>query len=54
VIARKISQCSRNETGARCFEAFKSITQTLARNGRDVVAGLVDLFQGRDPLAASP
>lgn len=54
VIARKISQCSRNENGARCFEAFKSITQTLAQNGRDVVAGLVDLFQGRDPLAASP
>jgi hypothetical protein len=54
VIARKVSQCSRNETGARCFEAFKSVTQTLAQNGRDVVAGLVDLFQGRDPFMASP
>jgi transposase len=54
VIARKISQCSRNETGARCFEAFKSVTQTLARQGRDVVAGLLDLFHGRDPFAASP
>ena len=54
VIARKISQCSCNETGARCFEAFNSITRTLVQNGRDAVAGLVDIFQERDPFAASP
>jgi transposase len=31
VIARKVSHCSRNERGARAFEAFTSVIQTLRR-----------------------
>ena len=31
VIARKVSHCSRNERGARGFEAFTSVIQTLRR-----------------------
>ncbi|NDJ15564.1 MAG: hypothetical protein EBY17_31055 [Acidobacteriia bacterium] len=31
VIARKASHCSRNQRGARAFEAFTSVIQTLRR-----------------------
>jgi transposase len=31
VIARKVSHCSRNERGARAFEAFASVIQTLRK-----------------------
>lgn len=31
VIARKVSHCSRNENGARAFEAFTSVLQTLRK-----------------------
>ena len=31
VIARKVSHCSRNQRGARAFEAFTSVIQTLRR-----------------------
>ncbi len=31
VIARKVSHCSRNERGARAFEAFTSVIQTLRK-----------------------
>jgi hypothetical protein len=31
VIARKLSHCSRNERGARAFEAFTSVIQTLRK-----------------------
>ncbi|HZA22432.1 MAG TPA: transposase, partial [Dehalococcoidia bacterium] len=33
VIARKVSQCSKNEAGAYAFSAFKSVVQTLAKRG---------------------
>ncbi len=52
VIARKVSHCSKNDTGARVFEAFKSVTQTLARRGHDVEEGLVHLYQTGSVLAA--
>jgi hypothetical protein len=32
VIARKVSHCSRNPRGARAFEAFTSVLQTLRKN----------------------
>lgn len=32
VIARKVSHCSRNQRGARAFEAFTSVIQTLRKN----------------------
>jgi len=52
VIARKVSQCSKNERGARTFEAFKSVTETLRLEGKSVFKGLVELFteaRARDP-----
>jgi transposase len=33
VIARKVSQCSKNEAGAHAFAAFKSVVQTVAKRG---------------------
>ena len=31
VIARKVSQCSKNQAGAYAFSAFKSVIQTLVK-----------------------
>jgi hypothetical protein len=33
VIARKVSQCSKNKAGAYAFSAFKSVVQTLVKQG---------------------
>lgn len=33
VIARKVSQCSKNQPGPEAFAAFKSIAQTAVKNG---------------------
>ena len=47
VIARKVSHCSKNERGARAFEAFTTVVQTLKKRGsRSVVADLAHLFTG--------
>ena len=47
VIARKVSQCSKNARGARAFEAFTSVLQTLKRRGaRSLVEGLCQIFRG--------
>jgi transposase len=46
VIARKVSQCSKNEAGANAFSAFKSVVQTLVkRDTGSVVEGLYTLFR---------
>jgi hypothetical protein len=46
VIARKVSHCSKNERGARAFEAFVSVIQTLKkRGGPSLVDGLAGVFQ---------
>src|SRR5918996_1802974 len=46
VIARKVSQCSKNEAGANAFSAFKSVVQTLVkRRAGSVVEALVTLFR---------
>ena len=46
VIARKVSQCSKNGAGAHAFEAFTSIVRTLAKKGADsLVEGLYQLFR---------
>jgi transposase len=47
VIARKVSQCSKNKQGARIFEAMKSVATTLCFRGQCAAAGLADLIQGR-------
>jgi hypothetical protein len=45
VIARKVSQCSKNEAGANAFSAFKSVIQTLVKRGAgSVVEALCSLF----------
>jgi transposase len=46
VIARKVSQCSKNGAGAHAFEAFTSVLRTLAKKGTDsLVEGLYQLFR---------
>jgi hypothetical protein len=46
VIARKVSQCSKNYQGAYTFSALKSVVQTLAKRGAgSVVEGLYHLFR---------
>jgi hypothetical protein len=45
VVARKVSQCSKNARGAQTFAAFTSVVHTLAKNGADsVVEGLLHVF----------
>jgi hypothetical protein len=47
VIARKVSQCSKNEKGACIFEAMKSVVSTLALRGHNVAKGLAALMRGQ-------
>ena len=45
VIQRKVSQCSKTQSGANAFSAFASIIRTLLKRGEtSVVAGLMHLF----------
>jgi hypothetical protein len=45
VIARKVSHCSRNQRGARNFEAFTSVLQTIRKgNPAGIVASLIKLI----------
>jgi transposase len=46
VIARKVSQCSKNQSGADAFAAFASVTRTLIQRSHAPVDGLVDVFRG--------
>lgn len=52
VIARKVSHCSKNETGAGIYEKMKSITATLKLRGQNVAKGLADLIRGKPVPAA--
>jgi transposase len=46
VIARKVSQCSKNSRGTHAFEAFSSVVRTLTKQGIDaVVEALYHLFR---------
>ena len=46
VIARKVSQCSKNDAGAGAFSAFVSVIGTLVLRGcQSVVAGLCDVLR---------
>ena len=54
VIARKVSHCSKNERGARTYEAMKSVTATLALRGHQVSSALAGLITGNPmPQAVS-
>ena len=55
VIARKVSQCSKNDGGAHAFAAFTSVVRTLAKkSATSLVEGLYHLFQSPNPQAFSP
>ena len=46
VIARNLSQCSKNGRGAHAFAAFSSVVRTLAKHGvASLVEGLCNLFR---------
>ena len=50
VIARKVSHCSGNERGARAFEAFTSVLQTICKtNPAGRVAALIQLISPPAP-----
>jgi transposase len=53
VIARKVSQCSKNEAGAYAFSAFKSVIQTLLKRGAgSLVEVLCALFRSPEAQLA--
>ena len=47
VIARKVSQCSKNERGARSYAVLRSIFETLRRRTSDVISSFTDLLSGK-------
>jgi hypothetical protein len=53
VIARKVSHCSKNERGARAFEAFVSVLETARNNCTtritDALCNLLDETQAAAP-----
>lgn len=49
VIARKVSQCSKSESGAQAFAAFKSVIGTLKKSGGEVLEKLTALIAGTPP-----
>jgi hypothetical protein len=51
VIARKVSQCSKNQAGAYAFSAFKSVIQTLVKRGAgSLLEALYALFCSQKPI----
>lgn len=46
VIARKVSQCSKNSAGAKAHAGFMSVLETFKRRGQDLVEGLTTLLGG--------
>lgn len=55
VIARKVSQCSKNVPGAHAFAAFTSVVRTLAKQGvASIVEGLYQLFRSAQLHTAPP
>jgi hypothetical protein len=54
VIARKVSQCSKNARGAQTFAAFATVVRTLAKTGvESVVEGLLPVFHSAQMPDAS-
>jgi hypothetical protein len=45
VIARKVSQCSKNGRGADTFAAFKSVVRKITQAGGSIVEGLCAIFR---------
>ena len=52
VIARKVSQCSKNEQGATAYAAFKSVIRTMIKRGSEnILESLTRLLDPRLPPA---
>ena len=47
VIARKVSHCSRNQQGARTYEAMKNVTSTLALRGLHLANSPATIIKGQ-------
>lgn len=54
VIARKVSQCSKNERGAAAYSAFKSVLGTLKKSGGEVLENLTCLIAPSLPQQPAP
>jgi transposase len=46
VIARKVSQCSKNERGANSYAVLRSIFETLRKRTTDAISTFTDLLRG--------
>jgi transposase len=54
VMARKVSQCSKNEDGARAYSTLKTLLCTLGLRTKDVTGAFCDMLSGKSmPKAAS-
>lgn len=51
VIARKVSHCSKNENGARAFEAFTSVLQTIRKTSPSTLAASVTMLLSPQPAS---
>jgi hypothetical protein len=55
VIARKVSQCAKNQRGADTFAAFASVTRTIRQRGGALLDDLLTTFRtGRVPAPLPP
>lgn len=54
VIARKVSQCSKNHRGAHATAVITSILQTATKRSMDLLETLRQALQGENPFAAVP
>jgi transposase len=52
VIQRKVSQCSKTESGAEAFAAFTSVIKTAVKKGVDALEWLYAIFRGPRPREA--
>jgi hypothetical protein len=50
VVARKVSHCSKNERGARAFEAFASVLHTLRKANPLGVMAILTRLISRQPV----
>ena len=50
VIARKLSHCSKNERGARAFEAFTSILHTIRKSTPSAIVATLATLIGHQPV----
>ena len=47
VIARKVSQCSKNERGARSYAVLRTVFETLRKRTANVIGAFTELLSGK-------